>query len=137
MNWHGRKESPDHKDQAHGSADNGSGRRLWYRGKPKKQALLFGGRQAGGEDFMITRTVNVKMSKNLSASPAALLVQKASKYDSIIYIESGERKVNAKSIMGMMSITIDEGDELMIKCDGSDENDAMSAMEGFLTGAMA
>jgi catabolite repression HPr-like protein len=99
--------------------------------------LLFGGRQAGGEDFMITRTVNVKMSKNLSASPAALLVQKASKYDSIIYIESGERKVNAKSIMGMMSITIDEGDELMIKCDGSDENDAMSAMEGFLTGAMA
>ena len=57
---------------------------------------------------MITRTVNVKLPKNLSASPVALLVQKASKFDSIIYIEEGERKVNAKSIMGMMSITLDE-----------------------------
>ncbi len=84
---------------------------------------------------MITRTVNVKFPKNLSASPVALLVQKASRYDSIIYIESGERKVNAKSIMGMMSITIDEGDELMIKCDGSDEGDAIDTVEKFLTGA--
>ncbi len=86
---------------------------------------------------MITRTVNVKFPKNLSASPVALLVQKASRYDSIIYIESGERKVNAKSIMGMMSITIDEGDELMIKCDGSDEGDAIDTVEKFLTGAEA
>ncbi len=77
------------------------------------------------------------MSKNLSASPAALLVQQASRYDSIIYIESGERKVNAKSIMGMMSIAIDDGDELMIKCDGKDENEAIGAMEGFLTGVKA
>ena len=86
---------------------------------------------------MITRTVNVKFPKNLSASPIALLVQKASRYDSIIYIESGERKVNAKSIMGMMSITLDEGDELMIKCDGSDEGDAIDTVEKFLTGAEA
>ena len=86
---------------------------------------------------MITRTVNVKLPKNLSASPVALLVQKASKYDSIIYIEAGERKVNAKSIMGMMSIAIDEGDELMIKCDGSDESDAIDTVEKFLTGVEA
>ncbi|MBO4882940.1 MAG: HPr family phosphocarrier protein [Lachnospiraceae bacterium] len=86
---------------------------------------------------MITRTVNVKLPKNLSASPVALLVQKASKFDSIIYIEAGERKVNAKSIMGMMSITLDEGDELMIRCDGDDESDALSTVEGFLTGAQA
>ena len=83
---------------------------------------------------MITRTVNVKFSKNLSASPVALLVQKASKFDSIIYIEAGERKVNAKSIMGMMSITLDEGDELLIKCDGSDEAGAIDTVEKFLTG---
>ena len=86
---------------------------------------------------MITRTVNVKFPKNLSASPIALLVQKASRYDSIIYLEAGERKVNAKSIMGMMSITIDEGDELMIKCDGSDESDAIDTVERFLTGVEA
>ena len=86
---------------------------------------------------MITRTVNVKFPKNLSASPIALLVQKASRYDSIIYLEAGERKVNAKSIMGMMSITLDEGDELMIKCDGTDEGDAIETVEKFLTGAEA
>ena len=90
-----------------------------------------------GVFFMITRTVNVKLPKNLSASPVALLVQKASKFDSIIYIEAGERKVNAKSIMGMMSITLDEGDELMIRCDGDDESDALSTVEGFLTGVQA
>ncbi len=87
--------------------------------------------------IMITRTVNVKFSKNLSASPVALLVQKASKFDSIIYIESGERKVNAKSIMGMMSITLDDGDELLIKCDGADEAGAIDTVEKFLTGVEA
>ena len=57
---------------------------------------------------MITRTVNVKLPKNLSASPVALLVQKASKFDSIIYIEAGERKVNAKSIMGIFSLDLNK-----------------------------
>ena len=83
---------------------------------------------------MITRTVNVRMPKNLSASPVALLVQKASKFDSIIYLEAGEKRVNAKSIMGMMGLGLDEGDELMIKCDGSDEGEALSTAEKFLTG---
>ena len=92
------------------------------------------GEDEAEEFIMITRTVNVKFSKNLSASPVALLVQKASKFDSIIYIESGERKVNAKSIMGMMSITLDEGDELLIKCDGADEAGAIDTVEKFLTG---
>lgn len=94
-------------------------------------------RYEGSNFFMITRTVNVKLPKNLSASPVALLVQKASKFDSIIYIEAGERKVNAKSIMGMMSITLDEGEELMIRCDGDDEGVALDTVEGFLTGVQA
>ncbi len=94
-------------------------------------------RYEGSNFFMITRTVNVKLPKNLSASPVALLVQKASKFDSIIYIEAGERKVNAKSIMGMMSITLDEGEELMIRCDGDDEGAALDTVEGFLTGVQA
>ena len=95
------------------------------------------GEDEAEEFIMITRTVNVKFSKNLSASPVALLVQKASKFDSLIYIESGERKVNAKSIMGMMSITLDDGDELLIKCDGADEAGAIDTVEKFLTGMEA
>ena len=95
------------------------------------------GEDEAEEFIMITRTVNVKFSKNLSASPVALLVQKASKFDSLIYIASGERKVNAKSIMGMMSITLDDGDELLIKCDGADEAGAIDTVEKFLTGIEA
>ena len=95
------------------------------------------GEDEAEEFIMITRTVNVKFSKNLSASPVALLVQKASKFDSLIYIESGERKVNAKSIMGMMSITLDDGDELLIKCDGADEAVDIDTVEKFLTGVEA
>jgi len=103
----------------------------------REKAGLFLGEERCEECIMITRTVNVKLPKNLSASPVALLVQKASKFDSIIYIEAGERKVNAKSIMGMMSIALDEGDELMIRCDGTDEGDALDSVGSFLTGAEA
>ena len=82
---------------------------------------------------MITRTVNVKFSKNLSASPVALLVQKASKFDSIIYIESGERKVNAKSIMGMMTLGLVTGEEVTVTANGEDEQQAMEQIEAYLT----
>ncbi|MCR5755409.1 MAG: HPr family phosphocarrier protein, partial [Acetatifactor sp.] len=51
---------------------------------------------------MTTRNIQIKLENGLEARPVALLVQEASKYDSTIYIQSGDKKVNAKSIMGMM-----------------------------------
>lgn len=83
---------------------------------------------------MTKKNILVKLQGGLEARPVALLVQEASKYDSTIYIQSGEKKVNAKSIMGMMSLGLDEGDELVVSADGADEEVAVDNIEKFLSG---
>ena len=62
---------------------------------------------------MIKKPVTIKLRDGLDARPIALLVQEASQYSSHVYIEVADKKVNAKSIMGMMSLTMGEGDELL------------------------
>lgn len=83
---------------------------------------------------MTKKKVQVKLQNGLEAWPVALLVQEASKYDSTIYIESGDKKVNAKSIMGMMNLGLDSGDELDVTADGEDEETAVENIEKFLNG---
>ncbi len=86
---------------------------------------------------MTTRNIQIKLENGLEARPVALLVQEASKYDSTIYIQSGDKKVNAKSIMGMMSLGLDNGEELAVMADGEDEAIAVENIEKFLSGAIA
>lgn len=86
---------------------------------------------------MRKKNIQVKLENGLEARPVALLVQEASKYESTIYIESGQKKVNAKSIMGMMSLGLDAGDELMVTADGADEETAVDNIEKFLSGQIA
>lgn len=81
---------------------------------------------------MIRREVTVKWTDGLEARPIALLVQKASQYDSQIYIEFENKKISAKSIMGMMSLRITEGEELTVVAEGVDEDVAVSGIEAFL-----
>lgn len=83
---------------------------------------------------MTKRNIQIQLENGLEARPVALLVQEASKYESTIYIQTGEKKVNAKSIMGMMSLGLGEGDELMVAADGTDEQTAVSNIERFLSG---
>lgn len=83
---------------------------------------------------MTSKSVQIKLENGLEARPVALLVQEASKYDSTIYIQSGEKKVNAKSIMGMMSLGLDNGDQLTVTADGTDEQTAVDNIEKFLSG---
>ena len=64
-----------------------------------------------------------------------MLVQVASKYESIIYLESMGKKVNAKSIMGMMSLGLDNGDQVTVTAEGTDEGEAVDAIEKYLQGA--
>ena len=82
---------------------------------------------------MTTRNIQIQLEHGLEARPVALLVQEASKYDSIIYIQSGDKKVNAKSIMGMMSLGLDNGEELVVSADGADEQMAVDGIEKFLS----
>ena len=62
---------------------------------------------------MIRKPITIGISNGLEASPIAMLVQVASQYASSIYLESEARKVNAKSIMGMMSLGLDAGESVV------------------------
>ena len=65
-------------------------------------------------------------------NPIAELVQVACKFDSEIILESNNRKINAKSIMGIMAFNPHNGVEVEIEADGADEAEALTAMEKFL-----
>lgn len=82
---------------------------------------------------MIRKTMTVALKGGLEARPIAELVQIASKYDSRVYIELGTKRVNAKSIMGMMSLELDNGDSMTVSADGADETAAMQEIENFIT----
>ena len=83
---------------------------------------------------MKTDTVAIRLEGGLGARPVALLVQEASKYDSKIYVEAEGKKVNAKSIMGMMTLGLDNGEELTVTTEGEDEEVAMENLYKFLSG---
>ena len=81
---------------------------------------------------MIKKTVVVELSSGLEARPIAMLVQVASQFNSEIYVEIGKKKVNAKSIMGMMSLTLMPGEEITVVANGTDEKEAAAGIERFL-----
>lgn len=82
---------------------------------------------------MIRKPITIRISNGLEARPIAMLVQVASQYVSNIYLESEERKVNAKSIMGMMSLGLDTGESVTVSVDGADEEEAMKSIEEYLS----
>ncbi len=82
---------------------------------------------------MIKKPITIQISNGLEARPIAMLVQGASQFESEIYVESGKKKVNAKSIMGMMTLGLDSGEKVTISVNGVDETEAMKEIEGYLT----
>lgn len=86
---------------------------------------------------MKKKSISISLEDDQMARHIALLVQRASKYESAIYIQSGEKKVNAKSIMGMMTLGMDISEELEISADGADEESAIEGITGFLAGMEA
>ena len=86
---------------------------------------------------MTKRNIEIRLANGLDARPVAMLVQVASQYDSSVYIESGDKRVNAKSIMGMMSLGLDIGEKVTVSADGADETAAVEGIENFLSGKAA
>ena len=80
---------------------------------------------------MIKTSVVVKADKGLDGRPIALLVQEASQYASKVDIQVGEKNVNAKSIMGMMSLSLAGGDQITVVTDGEDEQKAAEGIKTF------
>ena len=83
---------------------------------------------------MTKRSIKVRLEDGLDARSVALLVQEASKYESNIYIEVDDKRINAKSIMGMMSMGLMNGTKVTIDAQGEDEAEAVAALEAILTG---
>ncbi len=84
---------------------------------------------------MKKKNISISLEGEHMARNIAMLVQKASKYESSIYIQSGDKRVNAKSIMGMMTLGMDLSDTLEVSAEGADEDTALEGITGFLTGA--
>lgn len=82
---------------------------------------------------MLTKKVIINIENGLEARPVAQLVQVASQYESKIYLECEDKKVNAKSIMGMMSLGLAAGEEVVVSADGEDEEIAVEGIEKYLS----
>ncbi len=86
---------------------------------------------------MTRKTVEVSMQGGTDTRPIAMLVQTASQYEATVYIEYDEKHVNAKSIMGMMTLALKNGDRVDVVTDGSDEENAAGEICRYLKGELA
>lgn len=80
---------------------------------------------------MLKETIKMSVKEDMDVRPIALLVQEASKYDSEVHILCGNKKVNAKSIMGMMGLALENGQEVELQVSGNDEEQALAGMKSF------
>ena len=81
---------------------------------------------------MIVKEVKINNEAGLQSKMAAVFIQKASGYKSRIWIESNERKANAKSLLGLLSLGIYKGAKVTIIADGEDEQKAVEELEEYL-----
>lgn len=86
---------------------------------------------------MLSKDVTVKNQVGLHARPATFFIQKANEYKSSIWIEKEERKVNAKSLLGVLSLGITKGTEITIIADGADEEEAVNGLVELITSEFA
>lgn len=77
---------------------------------------------------MVEKQVQVLLKSGLQARQAALFVQEANRYSADVYLEKDNKKVNAKSIMGIMSLAISKGTEVTISAEGLDEEKAVQSL---------
>ena len=81
---------------------------------------------------MIEKQIVIGLASGLEERPIAVLVQMASKYESSVYLLSGNKKVNAKSIMGMMGMGMRSGESVTIMTEGVDEAAAAEEIINYL-----
>lgn len=82
---------------------------------------------------MFSKEVVVQNQVGLHARPATFFIQKANEYKASIWVEKDERKVNAKSLLGVLSLGITKGTSINIIGDGSDEEEAVNALVELIT----
>ena len=81
---------------------------------------------------MITRKITVTNSVGLHARPATYFIQEANKYKSTISVKKDQRKVNAKSLLGVLSLGIIQGMEIELEAEGTDEAEALDGLSNLI-----
>ena len=81
---------------------------------------------------MVTKSITISKKVEKGQSPVALFVQEANRFESRIMVQTGNKSINAKSIMGIMAFNPSEGMSVNIVTEGSDEQEALLAIERFL-----
>jgi len=81
---------------------------------------------------MTEKTVQVKLKLGLQARQAALFVQEANRFSADIFLEKDAKKVNAKSIMGVMSLAIAKGTKVVLSSEGSDAEQAVTSLAALI-----
>ena len=81
---------------------------------------------------MVEKKVEVRLKSGLQARPAAAFVQEATQFSSDIFIEKDGKKINAKSIMGLMSLAVGTGTTITLSAEGSDEEQAIEYLSAFV-----
>ena len=83
---------------------------------------------------MVTQEVTINNEVGLHARPATFFIQKANEFKSGIWVEKDERRVNAKSLLGVLSLGITKGSTITLRADGSDEKEAVAALSELVSG---
>lgn len=86
---------------------------------------------------MTSKDITIKNSVGLHARPATFFIQKANTYKSSIWVECGDRRANAKSLLGVLSLAIVQGTEVTIIADGSDETEALEGLSELVDSGFA
>ncbi len=86
---------------------------------------------------MYVKEVVLQNQAGLHARPATFFIQKANEFKSLIMIEKEERRVNAKSLLGVLSLGIEEGTKIKILADGPDDEAAVSALAKLIESGFA
>lgn len=81
---------------------------------------------------MITKEVKISNAIGLHARPATFFIQKANTYNSSIWVEKDDRKVNAKSLLGVLSLGIAKGMSIILVADGTDEELAIEGLSNLI-----
>lgn len=81
---------------------------------------------------MVQEKVEVRLKTGLQARPAALFVQEANRFASDVFLEKNGKKVNAKSIMGLMSLAVSTGTEVTLIAEGEDEKEALEKLSAYV-----
>lgn len=81
---------------------------------------------------MVERSVTVELETGLQARPAAQFVQEANRFSADLFLDKDGKRINAKSIMGLMSLAVTTGERITLIADGADENEAINHLVDFV-----